>query len=182
MSTHNICFCQEIRKISAFFGWKKHLICCYDQLFFLQLSVNEKAGVNFGMSVVWLEWGGNPQSPQPKSYLYQLSHSDWSVFKLPLLLKWSIKLNSKCVLTIKTSLLSCIFSIYGGKTKNTSSIHPYAYIWIREFVKEEYLIIHVILGYFFPVLHKNVCCGCSLEAPWWGPSYEYPQHTFFVEK
>ena len=30
MSTHNICFCGEIRKISAFFGWKKRLICCYD--------------------------------------------------------------------------------------------------------------------------------------------------------
>ena len=29
MSTHNICFCGEIRKISAFFGRKKCLICCY---------------------------------------------------------------------------------------------------------------------------------------------------------
>ena len=29
MSTHNICFHWEIRKISAFFGWKKRLICCY---------------------------------------------------------------------------------------------------------------------------------------------------------
>ena len=29
MSTHNICFREEIRKISAFFGWKKRLICCY---------------------------------------------------------------------------------------------------------------------------------------------------------
>ena len=29
MINHNICFCWEIRKISAFFGWKKHLICCY---------------------------------------------------------------------------------------------------------------------------------------------------------
>ena len=29
MSTHNICFCGEIRKVSAFFGWKKCLICYY---------------------------------------------------------------------------------------------------------------------------------------------------------
>ena len=29
MSTHNICFRSEIRKIPAFFGWKKRLICCY---------------------------------------------------------------------------------------------------------------------------------------------------------
>ena len=29
MSTHNICFRWEIRKISAFFGWKKRHICCY---------------------------------------------------------------------------------------------------------------------------------------------------------
>ena len=32
MSTHNICFRWEIRKISAFFGWTKHLICCFDLL------------------------------------------------------------------------------------------------------------------------------------------------------
>ena len=32
MSTHNICFCWEIRKKSAFFGWKESLICCYDSL------------------------------------------------------------------------------------------------------------------------------------------------------
>ena len=29
MSTHNICFHWEIRKISAAFGWKKCLTCCY---------------------------------------------------------------------------------------------------------------------------------------------------------
>ena len=29
MSTHNICFRGEIRKISAFFRWKKRFICCY---------------------------------------------------------------------------------------------------------------------------------------------------------
>ena len=29
MSTHNICFHGEIRKISAFFRRKKRLICCY---------------------------------------------------------------------------------------------------------------------------------------------------------
>ena len=34
MSTHNICLCWEIRKTSAFFKWKKHLICCYVLLFF----------------------------------------------------------------------------------------------------------------------------------------------------
>ena len=33
MSTHNICFHWEIKKILAFFGWKKKcLICCYDVL------------------------------------------------------------------------------------------------------------------------------------------------------
>ena len=29
MSTHNICFCREIRKISVLFGWKKDLIRRY---------------------------------------------------------------------------------------------------------------------------------------------------------
>ena len=27
-------------------------------------------------------------------------------------------------------------------------------------------------------LDKNICCGYSLEAPWWGASNEYPQHMF----
>ena len=26
--------------------------------------------------------------------------------------------------------------------------------------------------------HKNVCCGYSLEAPWWGTSNEYLQEMF----
>ena len=38
MSTHNICFHGEIRKLSAFFGLKKRPICCYD------LSVKFAAG------------------------------------------------------------------------------------------------------------------------------------------
>ena len=33
-------------------------------------------------------------------------------------------------------------------------------------------------GQFSSVLHKNVCCGCSLESPRQGDSNEYPQHMF----
>ena len=36
MSTHNISFRWEISKISAFFAWKKHLICCYDPWLFTE--------------------------------------------------------------------------------------------------------------------------------------------------
>ena len=36
----------------------------------------------------------------------------------------------------------------------------------------------IILGYFSPFLHKNICCGYSLEAPRRGTSKEYPQHMF----
>ena len=43
-------------------------------------------------------------------------------------------------------------------------------------VKKEYFLI--IMGYFFLFLHKNICCGYSLEAPQLGTSNEYPQHTF----
>ena len=32
--------------------------------------------------------------------------------------------------------------------------------------------------YFFLILHNNICCGCSLEAPRGGASNEYPQHMF----
>ena len=36
----------------------------------------------------------------------------------------------------------------------------------------------IILGYFFLFLHKNICCGYSLEAPHRGTSNVYPQHMF----
>ena len=35
--------------------------------------------------------------------------------------------------------------------------------------------IHII---FFLFLHKNICCGYSLEVPRRGASNEYPQHMF----
>ena len=35
-------FLWEIRKISAFFWWKKHLICCYGYIFFLLEPVHDK--------------------------------------------------------------------------------------------------------------------------------------------
>ena len=31
------------------------------------------------------------------------------------------------------------------------------------------------------VLHKNICCGYSLESPWRGDSNEYPQHVFMTK-
>ena len=31
---------------------------------------------------------------------------------------------------------------------------------------------------FFLFLHKKICCGYSLEVPWWGASNKYPQHIF----
>ena len=31
---------------------------------------------------------------------------------------------------------------------------------------------------FWLFLHKNLCCGYSLEVPHWGTSNEYPQHRF----
>ena len=40
----------------------------------------------------------------------------------------------------------------------------------------------IILGSFSPVLHKNICCGYSLEAPHRGSSNEYPQHMFLLLK
>ena len=38
-----------------------------------------------------------------------------------------------------------------------------------------------ILGFFSPILHKNICCGYSLEAPQWGASNEYTQLFVFME-
>ena len=45
---------------------------------------------------------------------------------------------------------------------------------LRESVKEEYLVI--ILGQFLSSLHKNICCGYSLEPYQQGTSNEYPKH------
>ena len=36
----------------------------------------------------------------------------------------------------------------------------------------------IIEGYFSSVLHKNICCGYSLELPRQGDSNEHPQHVF----
>ena len=33
----------------------------------------------------------------------------------------------------------------------------------------------IIMGSYSQVLHKNICCGYSLEAPQRGASNEYPQ-------
>ena len=30
----------------------------------------------------------------------------------------------------------------------------------------------------FLIIHENICCGYSLEAPRWDASSEYPQHMF----
>ena len=41
----------------------------------------------------------------------------------------------------------------------------------------------IILGYFFLIflfLHKNICCGYSLEAPCRGASNDYPQYMFLL--
>ena len=34
---------------------------------------------------------------------------------------------------------------------------------------------------FFSFLHKNICCGYSLEVPHRGASNEYPQHEFLPD-
>ena len=51
-------------------------------------------------------------------------------------------------------------------------------VWFRALVKEEYMYLLIILGKFSPIPHKNICCGYSLEGPYWGPSNEYLQHMF----
>ena len=40
----------------------------------------------------------------------------------------------------------------------------------------------IILGSFSPFLHKNMCCGYSLEVPQRGTSNEYPIHILWRNK
>ena len=35
---------------------------------------------------------------------------------------------------------------------------------------------------FLSNLHKNLCCGYSIESPCRGDSNEHPQHRFFMKK
>ena len=49
------------------------------------------------------------------------------------------------------------------------------YIFFHKSIATDKRGIHII---FFLFLHKNICCGYSLEAPHWGTSNEYPQHMF----
>ena len=39
----------------------------------------------------------------------------------------------------------------------------------------------IIIGYFSPVLHKNICCGYSLEAPRRGASKSTHNICFYGE-
>ena len=40
-------------------------------------------------------------------------------------------------------------------------------------------MLWVLIRSALPILHKNICCGYSLEAPRWGASNEYPQYIFW---
>ena len=52
----------------------------------------------------------------------------------------------------------------------------FGYCYSRTNKKGGYFVI--IKGQFCLFLHKNICCGYSLESPCQGDSKEYPQHTF----
>ena len=83
----------------------------------------------------------------------------------------------------KTGRNKVVFLVKHGRTFTcTKRIHPlhckYRYLESRGIVKDEYLVI--ILGYFFLFLHKNICCGYSLEVLHQGASNEYPKHVFMA--
>ena len=56
----------------------------------------------------------------------------------------------------------------------------YMVMWDKRFSQGQ-SVPHIGKGgrkYFFLFLHKNICCGYSLEVPWQGTFNEYPQHMF----
>ena len=55
-------------------------------------------------------------------------------------------------------------------------LHSERFVYNIALDKVLYFIWKIIL--FFLFLHKNICCGYSLELPWWGNSNKYPQHMF----
>ena len=79
-----------------------------------------------------------------------------------------------------------IFSLsYGIAYSQTTSIHiqmkPIKWKGIFEQFWQSCTLLQIRDGIhiiFFLFLHKNICCGYSLEAPCWGASNEYPQHMF----
>ena len=46
--------------------------------------------------------------------------------------------------------------------------------------KREGGYLMIFKGKFCLFLHKNLCCGCSLESPRQGDSNEHPQHRFLA--
>ena len=71
--------------------------------------------------------------------------------------------NSRADYMVSTYLLILLLAY----TANSSFLH------IRSSEKTRYQE-----KIFFLFLHKNVCCGYSLEAPWWGTSNEYHNICF----
>ena len=46
------------------------------------------------------------------------------------------------------------------------------------YVEQISRVLDDITKIILSVLHKNICCGYSLELPWRDDSFEYPQHIF----
>ena len=67
-----------------------------------------------------------------------------------------------CQQTVKTGVHARYKSFLGAHVLKVD-FFTLQMLHSRELVKEEYLVI--ILGYFFLFLHKNICCGYSLEMP-----------------
>ena len=83
----------------------------------------------------------------------------------------------------QTEWICRLFCVFIWCTSKGESPCCSSYIWTLICAKWIYIALDKILFFspivltFFLLRDKNICCGYSLEAPWWGNSNEYPQHT-----
>ena len=134
--------------------------------------------VPFLKALVWLSWEWNPKTPWRQSRhstdcaLCQGQHltsDDLNTFKSSILNSFHTG-EGCCRMSLKADTFTNSNSIWKTAMLMFNTVKPIAPN-IGTFFKRKALT-------FFFFLHKNICCGYSLEAPQWGASNEYPQHKF----
>ena len=132
--------------------------------------------------IFWVKYGTKKSS----TVYPQRNRTDLLLFKLPAcLLKqiFSLAINGE-----PTKLLSQIMqsnhSMFSAKSyqrqiSHQLSLHKHTYSNIyRKFYNQKRKIFRQKIDIFY-IPAQNIDCGYSLEPPWWGSSYKYPQSMFF---
>ena len=173
MSTHNICFCWEIRKISAFFGWKKRLICCYE--FHINIESSQVYCYSFLPSCSIFSH-------------YNVMYSEICIFKISSTCIWWLWLGYvsffHCLLYFSMSTLEMegehtVFvadpcSIGIGGLMVSYALWKHAYLNMLKILSPKIQNFQIKNSDILHISAQNIDCGYSLELSHWGSSNAYP--------